>query len=154
MIRRHAPRFMWLCELILAESWLHAHLTMATLSYVTIATPLPSIINTVSAFMRAMQRNGNFSLLKDRRGPRNQWPKDRPSFCRFVLYKENKDTAYAISTLARMLKVSNAICLHEHIERVSRFHTRHSPLRAQKIAARAQRSTSPRSMLPRNVWPR
>ena len=38
-------------------------------------------------------------------GSRTQWPPDRGNYCKFVLYKENKDTMEAVSLLAHLLKV-------------------------------------------------
>uniref|UniRef100_A0AAJ7TWR6 Pseudouridylate synthase 7 homolog n=1 Tax=Petromyzon marinus TaxID=7757 RepID=A0AAJ7TWR6_PETMA len=35
----------------------------------------------------------------------NSWPKARGSFCRFVLYKENRDTMDAVSSLASLVRV-------------------------------------------------
>lgn len=32
------------------------------------------------------------------------WPKNRDSFCHFVLYKENKDTMDAINVLSKFLR--------------------------------------------------
>ena len=32
------------------------------------------------------------------------WPKDRGDYCRFVLYKENKDTMDAIALISKQLR--------------------------------------------------
>lgn len=36
---------------------------------------------------------------------RGDWPRERGRYCKFVLYKENKDTMDAVSVLSRLLKV-------------------------------------------------
>ncbi len=38
---------------------------------------------------------------------KHSWPKNRGSFCHFVLYKENKDTMDAINLLSKFLRLSN-----------------------------------------------
>uniref|UniRef100_A0A673H1X5 Pseudouridylate synthase 7 homolog n=1 Tax=Sinocyclocheilus rhinocerous TaxID=307959 RepID=A0A673H1X5_9TELE len=46
------------------------------------------------------------SLIFDVMAPRkHSWPKNRGSFCHFVLYKENKDTMDAINLLSKFLRV-------------------------------------------------
>lgn len=35
---------------------------------------------------------------------KHSWPKNRGSFCHFVLYKENKDTMDAINVLSKFLR--------------------------------------------------
>jgi len=35
---------------------------------------------------------------------RHQWPKGRGDYCRFVLYKENKDTMDAVGLIAKNLR--------------------------------------------------
>ena len=37
--------------------------------------------------------------------PRGNWPRERGSYCKFVLYKENKDTMDAVSVISRLLKL-------------------------------------------------
>jgi len=37
-------------------------------------------------------------------GPRRSWPRGRGDYCKFVLYKENKDTMEAVGLLAKILK--------------------------------------------------
>lgn len=49
---------------------------------------LPS--HSVSLFMEAPRKHS--------------WPKNRGSFCHFVLYKENKDTMDAINVLSKFLR--------------------------------------------------
>ena len=41
-----------------------------------------------------------FSDNKAKRG----WPKDRPHYCKFVMYKENIDTIEACNLIARYMK--------------------------------------------------
>ena len=40
----------------------------------------------------------------DSKGSRRGWLSGRGSYCKFVLYKENKDTIDAIGTLAKQLR--------------------------------------------------
>ncbi|KTF73384.1 hypothetical protein cypCar_00043396, partial [Cyprinus carpio] len=45
-------------------------------------------------------------LMCPTKAPRkHSWPKNRGSFCHFVLYKENKDTMDAINVLSKFLRV-------------------------------------------------
>ncbi len=44
-------------------------------------------------------------------GSRSSWPRERGSYCRFLLYKENKDTMEAVAVLARLLKIKPS-CFH------------------------------------------
>ena len=39
------------------------------------------------------------------------WPRERGSYCRFVLYKENKDTMDAVNIMSRLLKLKSS-CFH------------------------------------------
>ncbi|XP_051968351.1 pseudouridylate synthase 7 homolog [Xyrauchen texanus] len=48
------------------------------------------------------ERDGKKALAASRK---HSWPKNRGSFCHFVLYKENKDTMDAINVLSKFLRV-------------------------------------------------
>ena len=58
--------------------------------------------------VRAWRKKGGTK--RDRDGPkmdarsRADWPRDRPNFLKFTLYKENVDTMHAVSLLARALR--------------------------------------------------
>ena len=42
-------------------------------------------------------------VLLDKR-KKSKWPKDRGNYCKFVLYKENRDTMAAISVISKMIR--------------------------------------------------
>ncbi len=42
---------------------------------------------------------------------RGLWPRERGSYCRFVLHKTNTDTMEAVSVLSRLLKIKSS-CFH------------------------------------------
>lgn len=47
----------------------------------------------------------SYFFLCPKKAPRKHfWPKNRGSFCHFVLYKENKDTMDAINVLSKFLR--------------------------------------------------
>ncbi|KAL6069305.1 SRSF protein kinase 2 [Balamuthia mandrillaris] len=48
---------------------------------------------------------GGNSGSQQRRQKRREWPADRGTYLRFVLYKENKDTTFALNLLGKMLGV-------------------------------------------------
>lgn len=54
-----------------------------------------------------MNRNNSKNNGKGRATSRTSWPKDRPDFLRFVLYKENVDTATAAKDVVRMSRLNH-----------------------------------------------
>ena len=55
---------------------------------------------------RGRNRGSNDNGIYNRRGAKcKPWPKDRPDFLRFVLYKENVDTTTAVKDVVRMARL-------------------------------------------------
>ena len=46
-----------------------------------------------------------FKVKARQKRSRQDWPAHTPAYCRFLLYKENRDTAEAVSILAKLLRV-------------------------------------------------